>query len=114
MNPTFGAENDSGVGMEEELQAPVQRAGLAAVPNPFVTRTTLCYTLPCAGRVTLHVFDAAGRLVVTPVDKVQGSGTHDAAFAAAEQAHGIYFARLTACGHDGSSFTESIKLAGVR
>ena len=45
-------------------------------PNPMRARTTAEFTLPAAGRVTLEVFDAAGRAVGIPRAEWLAAGTH--------------------------------------
>ena len=43
-------------------------------PNPFNPRTTLRYSLPCAGRVTLVVYDVRGSVVATLVEAEMSAG----------------------------------------
>ncbi len=46
-------------------------------PNPATGNLTVCFNLPEAARVTIHVFDLSGRLVLTPVDNSEcSSGLH--------------------------------------
>jgi hypothetical protein len=47
-------------------------------PNPFTSRTSITYALPHGCRVSLHVYDAAGRLVRTLFDGLQSDQTHSA------------------------------------
>jgi hypothetical protein len=65
-------------------------------PNPFNPFTTLTYDLPAPGRVTLTVYDTAGRPVATLVDGRQEVGTHTATFDGSDLPSGLYFARLQA------------------
>jgi flagellar hook assembly protein FlgD len=75
-------------------------------PNPFNPSTTIGYTLPAnAGRVTLRVYDVAGRVVRALVDAEQGSGAQSASWNGRDDrgnavASGVYFYRLTANGVD--------------
>ena len=69
-------------------------------PNPFNPVTTLTYSVPSAGRVTLRVFDVNGRLLNTVVDEHQSAGPHAATWNAVgdtgtRAASGIYFYQLT-------------------
>jgi len=66
----------------------------AAAPNPFAEATSLAFTLPRAGHVTLRLFDVAGREVATLVDRDRTSGLHRVRIDAAPLAAGAYFARL--------------------
>jgi hypothetical protein len=70
------------------------------VPNPFNPSTSIAYSLPHEGHVTLSVFDTKGRLVRTLVDGVRSPGVvHGVAWngeddAGRRVASGIYFYRL--------------------
>jgi hypothetical protein len=65
-------------------------------PNPFNARTTISFSLPAQGQVTLEAFDLLGRKVATILDDQMESGTHSAAWDCSELSSGIYFYRLTA------------------
>ncbi len=53
---------------------------LSAYPNPFNPQTTLQFTLPRAGRVSLTVYDLLGREVATLLDAPRTAGTHRVTF----------------------------------
>ncbi len=57
--------------------APRAFALLEAVPNPFNPQTTVRFTLPAAGSVSLRIYDVQGRLVRTLVDGVRPSGLNE-------------------------------------
>ncbi len=65
-------------------------------PNPFNPATKIEYALPAAGRVTLKVYDALGREVVTLVEGMQTAGSHTATFDATSLPSGTYFYRIGA------------------
>jgi glycosidase len=71
-------------------------------PNPFREQTTVEYTLPDAGPVTVEVFDILGRRVGTLVDRRQEEGLHRIDWAPTRSSGGIssgmYILRLTANG----------------
>ena len=46
------------------------------MPNPFNPKTSIAFTLPAAGRVSLVVFDAAGRRVRTLAAEDMAAGAH--------------------------------------
>jgi hypothetical protein len=69
-------------------------------PNPFRPSTTIRYTLPQAGHVTLEVMDVSGRRIRTLVNTVQPAGSHSFELEARGLAAGIYFYRLRAPGVD--------------
>lgn len=77
-------------------------------PNPFNPTTRVRYELPESARVTLEVFDMAGRKVATLVDgAVQQAGSHTQRFDGSGLSSGIYFTRLEA---DGNSFVRKMTL----
>lgn len=62
-------------------------------PNPFVTTTTLRYKTK-GGHTLVQVFDTMGRLVATPVNKIQPGGEYTITFDSGNLATGIFYARL--------------------
>jgi dienelactone hydrolase len=65
-------------------------------PNPFNPSTTITYSLPAAGRVTLKVFDTLGREVATLVDEHESPGVKSLRFDASHLSSGVYYYRLMA------------------
>ncbi len=65
-------------------------------PNPFNPATSIEYTVPSAGNVTLEVFDMMGRSVAVLVDGERAVGTYTIRFDAKSLASGLYLYRLTA------------------
>ena len=70
-----------------------------AVPAPSVVRhaTTLAFTLPQAGRVTLDLYDASGRRVQRLLRQNLAAGAHTLSWTPAVQS-GVYFLKLQAAG----------------
>jgi hypothetical protein len=56
------------------------RLSLSLAPNPSEGRTAITYELPADGPVVLRLYDAAGRLVVTLLDRVESAGSHQIAW----------------------------------
>ncbi len=79
-----------------------------AYPNPFNPQTTFTFSLPAAGEVTLEIFQSSGRLVATVLDEeALRAGGHRIPWLARDDAgeplaSGIYLARLSVFGVDGS------------
>ena len=67
-------------------------------PNPFASGTTFRFALPEAGRVTLAVFDPAGRRVAKLLDQRHEAGLHTAQWRPGHLPAGRYYARLTFTG----------------
>jgi len=63
-------------------------------PNPFNPSTTISYSIPENGIVTLKVFDALGTEVRYLVDEAQEAGYHQVEFNAEGLSSGIYFYKL--------------------
>ncbi len=72
-------------------------------PNPFNPATTINYTLPTAGSVTLQVYSMNGELVQTLVQGYQVAGSYSVAFDASRLASGTYAYRLITTGADGQT-----------
>lgn len=69
-------------------------------PNPFNPMTTIHFSLPSTGEVTLEVYDVAGRRVATLVDGLIQAGHHDVVWRGQDDrgsnvASGLYFSRLS-------------------
>jgi hypothetical protein len=65
-------------------------------PNPFNPVTSIRFALPNPGRVTIRLYDVAGREVRTLVDEELPAGWHRTVLEAGGLASGIYFCRMTA------------------
>ena len=63
-------------------------------PNPFNPATTIAYTLPASGFVSLKVFNVDGREVATLVSSNQSGGKHEVVFTADDLPSGCYYTRL--------------------
>jgi hypothetical protein len=64
-------------------------------PNPFYTSTEISYVLPHATRVSLEVYDVAGRLIDRPVSRIQETGFHRVRWNRRANPSGVYFYQLT-------------------
>lgn len=65
-------------------------------PNPFNSTTTIKYTIPHSGKVTLKIFDLMGSEVATVVDKYQTTGSYEVAFQTVNLSSGIYLYQIRA------------------
>jgi hypothetical protein len=74
-------------------------------PNPFNPQTSIDFTMPANGHVTLDVYDVSGGLVATLVDGIETAGRHTVRFNAEGLASGVYFYRLR-----GNGFNEMRKM----
>ncbi len=63
-------------------------------PNPFNPSTSIRFSLPTSGLVTLKVYDVLGREVRTLVNENLHAGSYETTFDATGLASGVYFYRL--------------------
>ncbi len=78
-------------------------------PNPFNPSTTIKFSVPAAGKVTLEVFNVIGEKVALLVDEVKESGNYDVNFDASQLSSGTYLYQLKA-----GSFVETKKMILLR
>jgi hypothetical protein len=74
-------------------------------PNPFNPSTTINYSVPKAGFVTIKVYDVLGRAVATIVNANKPAGNYSVEFNASKLVSGIYFYRM-----ESGSYTQTKKL----
>lgn len=63
-------------------------------PNPFNPSTTINFSLPTSGFVTLKVYDALGREVASLVNENKEAGNYSVVFDATGLSSGMYFYKL--------------------
>ena len=86
-----------GIGVEDEITGlPTEYALSNAYPNPFNPTTTIEYSLPQSGDVSLIIYNLTGQEVTRLVSEVQQAGYHQVTWNAANVPSGIYFYRLQA------------------
>ena len=74
-------------------------------PNPFNPTTTIRYSIPTSGQVTLDVFNILGENIVKLVDQVKAAGNYEVDFNASDLPSGTYLYQLRA-----GSFVETKKM----
>jgi hypothetical protein len=78
-------------------------------PNPFNPSTSIKFSVPATGLVTLKVFDITGKEVTILVDGNIEQGEHEVNFNASHLASGVYFYKLIS-----GSFTEVKKMMLIK
>ena len=63
-------------------------------PNPFNPSTTIKFSVPQSGNVSIKVFDIRGGEIATLVDDYKQSGSYEISFNASNLSSGIYFYRM--------------------
>ncbi len=76
-------------------------------PNPFNPSTSIDYSLPRAGYISLKVFNVIGQEVATLYEGFRVAGNYRVEFQASDKPSGIYFYRLT---HQDGSETKKMLL----
>ncbi|HPE54808.1 MAG TPA: CotH kinase family protein [Bacteroidales bacterium] len=99
MLPSFGAENTDLIdAVDIPLAQPDGIQLYQNYPNPFREQTTILVVLAQPERVSLEVFDLAGRKVEIIFRGDLPEGDHEFLFEANNVEPGIYFSRLTSAG----------------
>lgn len=78
-------------------------------PNPFNPVTTIRYSIPESGFVSLKVYDVLGREAAALVSEEKSPGVYEVQFDGSSIASGVYYYRLSA-----GSFTQTKKLMLVK
>ena len=97
IRPHYAGFAVPGLAVDAGAPGAVAALELAAGPNPVRGRSTFRFALPSASRVSLRLFDLAGRRVATLLDDaVLPAGAHQAVLDARALPAGVYLARLSA------------------
>jgi len=91
--------------VEVEVSTPLYYSLSQNYPNPFNPSTTISYSIPADGYVTLRVYDVLGNEVASLVDEQKQSGIFNIHFNASALSSGVYYYTLKA-----SEFTSTKKL----
>ncbi|NUN70256.1 MAG: T9SS type A sorting domain-containing protein [Bacteroidetes bacterium] len=78
-------------------------------PNPFNPTTSIRYSVPVSGMVTMKIYDVLGRAVMTVVNQHQEVGSYTVNLNGADLASGIYVYKIEA-----GSFTASKKMMLIK
>ena len=79
-------------------------------PNPFNPETTISYSMPNSGFVTLTIIDILGREILSLVNEFQYKGRYSVNLDASRLASGVYFYKLRV----GNNFVKIKKMLLVR
>lgn len=87
--------NHSGRGSQSAEVSPVKRNfQLSISPNPVYGRAVVSYTIPITSRVSLKLFDGAGRLIRVVDKGTRAAGVHRFDIPTEKLPQGVYFLRL--------------------
>ncbi|MCW8809629.1 MAG: M1 family aminopeptidase [Ignavibacteriaceae bacterium] len=94
-----------GVTEVKDLNIPLQYSLSQNYPNPFNPSTTIEYSIPKSGNVTLKIFNVLGKEVATLVNGQNEAGKHIVNFDATDLNSGVYFYKIEA-----GSFVDTKKM----
>ena len=85
-------------------------------PNPFNPETTIKFSIPYNGFITLKVYDQLGKEITTLINQFLTSGVHNIGFDADQLnlSSGIYYYTLHANNLSGKSYSETKKMTYLK
>ncbi len=87
---------DQQTAIDDELHIPSSFILNQNYPNPFNASTTINYSLPKSGPVTIDIYDLLGRKFETLIQAEQPAGYHQVTWDATDASSGMYFYRIQA------------------
>ena len=74
-----------------------EELGIKIFPNPVTNQTTIEYNIPAADRVTLEIYDVAGKRIKSLINQIKNNGTYHYIFNTGNEGlrAGMYFIKLT-------------------
>ncbi len=85
---------------EQDEAAPTALRLLAVHPNPFNPETSISYTVPSDGVISLAVYDILGRKVADLAESYHAAGIYTVRWNARNAASGVYFCRIRTAGRE--------------
>ncbi len=90
------SEMTVGINDEAEAQTPNEYALAQNYPNPFNPSTTINFSIPQSGMVSLKIYNILGEEVATLINKEMNAGLQSVNFDAGNLSSGLYLYRLQA------------------
>ncbi|MCE5248932.1 T9SS type A sorting domain-containing protein [bacterium] len=84
-----GSITNTPVAVGEET--PASFAVAQNIPNPFNPSTTISFTIPQAGNVTVDIYNVAGQKIAAVADGFMSAGNHSVTWDASGFSAGVYF-----------------------
>jgi hypothetical protein len=88
-----------------EKTTTILRFSIDAIPNPFNGLTTIRYTVPVSGRVSIKLYNTTGRLIKTVNNGYLNTGFYSTTLTTTNIPNGVYFLR-----YESNTNREDIKL----
>jgi endoglucanase len=80
--------------VEENVKVPAELSIAQNYPNPFNPVTTINFSLPKSGFVTVKIYDSIGREIKTLVNEEKFAGNYSVQFDGSKLSSGVYFYRI--------------------
>lgn len=87
-------KDDNGTGVDRSKELPNDYSVSQNYPNPFNPTTTINYSIPKSGLVTIKVYDVLGAEVTSLVNEYKPVGSYQVTFNAEKLSSGVYFYQL--------------------
>jgi len=87
-------KDDNGTGVDRGKELPNDYSVSQNYPNPFNPITTINYSIPKSGLVTIKVYDVLGAEVTSLVNEYKPVGSYQVTFNAEKLSSGVYFYQL--------------------
>ena len=84
----------TGIDENAQIDVPIAFSLGQNYPNPFNPSTTIPFSLPESGRVTIEIYSVLGQRVAKLIDEDMAAGYHRIVFDAEHLANGVYFYRI--------------------
>jgi hypothetical protein len=86
--------------LSEEIKISTELAGEFTLeqnyPNPFNPATIIRYSIPVSQKVSIKIYDALGREIMSLIDEFMEAGNYELSFSGTDLSSGIYYCRMTA------------------
>lgn len=109
INFTIQPQSVTSVNGNVSAAVPMEYSLKQNYPNPFNPTTTIGYSIPKNGNVTLKVYNILGKEIATLVNEEKSAGNYSVKFNAKDIPSGLYLYTLTA-----GSYTETKKLVVLK
>ncbi len=119
LTPYTAFYSDPSTDIDKDIIVPEEFVLNQNYPNPFNPSTTISYSIPSSGHVTIKIYDITGRLVNVLYNNTQQAGTHSLAWNGTDLnghlvAAGIYLYQIEYTNVFGQRFTLSKKMSFVK
>jgi hypothetical protein len=92
--PVYHTSNMTLESQHDQTQIPNEYKLLQNYPNPFNPSTTIAFTLPDEGKVSLEIYNVLGQKLEDIINEILPAGSHSVEFKNSYLTSGTYFCKL--------------------